>query len=260
MKREHGRILRPILDLGRADVLAYLKSRNIPFCTDSTNADTAYFRNRVRRKLVPLLDECFPDWRKTLPELGETQGLVKDFLKAETAKITFKPEFGRFLRTEEKNFFRNQQIIREEALFHVLDRLDPHKGRRIRRSELRKFAARQVRAADLGDFSLRNDDGWVTISRKDRAWKRGFTLLIKESGTYTVEGVTIQIDKENLPLVLRPSYGGDCIVKGKKKLKSADFRREQGLDKVITAEDRKGVAAFIGQKEGRSIFLKRGED
>jgi tRNA(Ile)-lysidine synthase len=48
-------ILRPLLTIPRADLLAYLATLNQPYRTDSTNADTAFTRNRIRAELLPLL-------------------------------------------------------------------------------------------------------------------------------------------------------------------------------------------------------------
>jgi tRNA(Ile)-lysidine synthase len=48
-------ILRPLLAIPRADLLDYLSALDQPFRTDSTNADTAFTRNRIRAELLPLL-------------------------------------------------------------------------------------------------------------------------------------------------------------------------------------------------------------
>ncbi len=48
-------ILRPLLTIPRTDLLTYLQSLSQPFRTDSTNADTAFTRNRIRAELLPLL-------------------------------------------------------------------------------------------------------------------------------------------------------------------------------------------------------------
>jgi tRNA(Ile)-lysidine synthase len=50
-----GTILRPLLSLPRTDLLDYLSALNQPFRTDSTNANTAFTRNRIRAELLPLL-------------------------------------------------------------------------------------------------------------------------------------------------------------------------------------------------------------
>lgn len=48
-------VVRPLLGVSRADVVDYLQSLAQSFRTDSTNADTAFTRNRIRAELLPLL-------------------------------------------------------------------------------------------------------------------------------------------------------------------------------------------------------------
>jgi tRNA(Ile)-lysidine synthase len=52
-------LLRPMLGLRRADVLAYLDELGQPYRHDHTNQDTQFTRNRIRHELLPLLAEQF---------------------------------------------------------------------------------------------------------------------------------------------------------------------------------------------------------
>lgn len=52
-------VIRPLLYLTRADIEAYCKERQLQYCQDSTNDDLAYTRNRIRRELLPYLEEHF---------------------------------------------------------------------------------------------------------------------------------------------------------------------------------------------------------
>ncbi len=52
-----GEVIRPLLELSRREVEAYLKAREIPFVVDSTNADTRYARNHLRARVLPALEE-----------------------------------------------------------------------------------------------------------------------------------------------------------------------------------------------------------
>jgi tRNA(Ile)-lysidine synthase len=54
-----GRVVRPLLEISRDDLRAYLASRDQPFCEDVTNADVSIPRNRVRHELLPLLRDRF---------------------------------------------------------------------------------------------------------------------------------------------------------------------------------------------------------
>lgn len=51
-----GRIIRPLLCLKRSEIEKYLSLNNMSYVTDSTNADNAYTRNRVRNDLIPYME------------------------------------------------------------------------------------------------------------------------------------------------------------------------------------------------------------
>jgi tRNA(Ile)-lysidine synthase len=50
-----GRIIRPLLSVGRDELRAYLATINQPFCDDESNRDIAIPRNKIRHELLPLL-------------------------------------------------------------------------------------------------------------------------------------------------------------------------------------------------------------
>ena len=53
-------LIRPLLRARRADVLAHLTRHRLPFAHDPSNADPRFARVRVRRELVPLLEDLSP--------------------------------------------------------------------------------------------------------------------------------------------------------------------------------------------------------
>jgi tRNA(Ile)-lysidine synthase len=50
-------LIRPLLSIPKADLLAYLKARKIRFREDTTNAVAEASRNKLRLKVVPLIEE-----------------------------------------------------------------------------------------------------------------------------------------------------------------------------------------------------------
>ncbi len=67
--------VRPMIEIERAEIEAYLKENGIPFRTDLTNLDTSITRNRIRHKLIPMLESEFnPRVKAALVKLGQTAG------------------------------------------------------------------------------------------------------------------------------------------------------------------------------------------
>lgn len=52
-------VIRPLLDIGRDELRAYLAAERQPYCEDESNVDLAIPRNRVRHELLPLLRERY---------------------------------------------------------------------------------------------------------------------------------------------------------------------------------------------------------
>ena len=66
-----GTLVRPLLRCSRQEILSYCAAHEIPFVTDSTNADTAYARNRIRSAVTPVLETLFDDLQKRVAETAE---------------------------------------------------------------------------------------------------------------------------------------------------------------------------------------------
>lgn len=60
MRPREGRVVRPLLGVGRAQVTAYCESRDLPWRDDPTNEDGTFARNRVRHGLAAALAEVHP--------------------------------------------------------------------------------------------------------------------------------------------------------------------------------------------------------
>ena len=58
---EKGYLVRPLLGFTKQEILQYCKERELNFVTDSTNADTAYARNRIRAEVLPVLESLYTD-------------------------------------------------------------------------------------------------------------------------------------------------------------------------------------------------------
>jgi len=199
------KICRPLLSFYKAEVIEYLKTKNIGWREDSTNADEKFLRNKIRRRLTPLLNEYFPSWKTNVAALAETQSLVAGFLVREAAlRIKWEEEDLNANRAKQRgqvkkvfsadlnNFFSQPQIIREEALFLGINKLfskqDNTPKKSIKRSVIRRFCSQEINSADLGSLRIRRENNKVLIFRESTEFfECGISRLIGIKTHYTHE-------------------------------------------------------------------------
>jgi tRNA(Ile)-lysidine synthase len=70
------RVVRPLLDVSRGDIEAYLVSQGISWRTDSTNGDPGFARNRMRHVVVPELERHFNP--RVVDTIARTAMLIED--------------------------------------------------------------------------------------------------------------------------------------------------------------------------------------
>ncbi|MFO0936757.1 MAG: tRNA lysidine(34) synthetase TilS [Gemmataceae bacterium] len=75
-------IIRPLLTLRRNDLLEYLRERNQPFRTDSSNHDERFTRNRIRHELLPLLTTYNPRIVEAVTRLAEQSRETSDWIES----------------------------------------------------------------------------------------------------------------------------------------------------------------------------------
>jgi len=81
-----GEIVRPLLTTRRRELEQYLQNKRQPWREDSTNVDARFTRNRVRKLVVPLLEQEFnPAVAENLAELAEIARGEEDYWENEIA-------------------------------------------------------------------------------------------------------------------------------------------------------------------------------
>ena len=65
-------VIRPLLDVTKAELLAYLADRKLTYCIDSTNDDIRYQRNRIRHRIIPELEAINPAVVDAIVRLGSS--------------------------------------------------------------------------------------------------------------------------------------------------------------------------------------------
>ena len=81
IRPRNGHILRPLLDMSRSDIEAYLRERGETYVTDSTNLEDEATRNKFRLNVIPLLRTINPraseNIHSTSKHLAEAERIVE---------------------------------------------------------------------------------------------------------------------------------------------------------------------------------------
>ncbi len=270
-----GLIIRPLIEVERRDVQAYLRARKMPYRQDETNRDCRYLRNRVRQRLIPYLQRNFEP--EVVRQLGRLAAICRD---EETVweRVTQKEMKRMILR-------KARQPLLDAGR---LSTLPPALGRRCVRAylrevkgDLRRFTFRDVEAVRglaegreavlPGMLALRREKGLISVKQKSASpvryeyeWNGKKNLVVPEAGL-SFSGKTVSrtsgrrkryddqrraiLDaaKVRLPLLVRSRREGDRYrplgAPGRKKLKE-----------IMRA---KGIAA--GDRDRHPVFLSGGE-
>lgn len=88
-------LIRPMLELTRMDVIAYLKESGQCWREDSSNQDHTFTRNRIRHELIPLLRTFNPQLHRSLGRLAEQADEVCESIDRITGEQLAKAELPR---------------------------------------------------------------------------------------------------------------------------------------------------------------------
>jgi tRNA(Ile)-lysidine synthase len=224
---EKKTILRPLLDVPREEILAYARKHKLEWIEDESNADETLTRNFVRRRIGPLLEHRFPQWKRSLAraakhfsrtEIGG-EALLRKFLQRRGLRAPTEAKLAEMLKQLTSGGARTL-IEHDGARLRVYrgkileDRGAgafapvPWKGERrlplpALGGELRFRRGRGIDASRLGRkaFEVRLRSGGERLQPDSRRPRRTLKNLFQEAGVPPWE-------RERMPLLY---CGGDLV-------------------------------------------------
>jgi tRNA(Ile)-lysidine synthase len=168
-----GLVIRPLIQVPRHDILAYLQAEQVPFREDPSNQERRYTRNRLRLDVLPLLQQQYN------PHLVESLCTTARLLAADEAAL--QAMAGEYFRAARLPSHRGEVRLRIAQLSNCLPALQ----RRVVREALRKvsgnlhgFTQRHI-AAVLQLCTATTGSKWVALPRRVIAERRYHVLHIR---------------------------------------------------------------------------------
>jgi tRNA(Ile)-lysidine synthase len=86
---------RPLLAVPGAEIRDWLQAQGVAWLTDPSNAHQQYTRNRIRARLLPVLDQAFPQFRQTFARsaahAAQAQSLLQELADEDLQRIGVPP-------------------------------------------------------------------------------------------------------------------------------------------------------------------------
>jgi len=87
---------RPLLGVSSTELRAWAREQDLTWIEDPSNADEAFTRNRIRKKILPHLMEAFPNFRQTLSRsashIAQAQSLLQELAQEDLSRVGIPPQ------------------------------------------------------------------------------------------------------------------------------------------------------------------------
>ena len=284
-----GPFLRPLLGCSRAQVLAYLDGLGQPWHEDLSNRDSRFLRNRVRHRLLPILDSEFPGFRTGLLVLSRKLSLVSDLVRAQAAGLHWTGS-GSGYSIDAREFAAAQPAVRAWSLLRLYDKFSPEGG--SRRLPWRFISPVIRRTTFPAEGTILRGHGALLSARAGRlgwgpvlatGFKKGYFIVVSEARTAEIREAGVRVffargpDSSSVgrggieflagmvrpPIILRSKRRGDFIrlaggAKSVKDLLIGMKVPEWERDRIPILTDRSGVLAVLGGALGYRTRARAG--
>lgn len=146
----HVHVGRPLLRLGRERLHAYALERNLDWREDLSNRDSSYARNRIRHRVIPMLENVLPGFRARLLAkariLAEEERELAAKGRALVEALANREGGGRFFRLEPEAFAESERLL--YAFRHLIEE---EMGERLPYGAVLSRLARLAESGRLGE-------------------------------------------------------------------------------------------------------------
>ncbi len=255
MAELRGRVVRPLLQVSRKQIMEYIAENELDYRIDATNLETVYTRNKIRHNVIPQLAEINPSFLDTMANnmrfIASAQGIVEAYAAEAYKRVV--TEDGERIRFDLKELrecegvdtllfmWLNRYGFGSDVVMQLYRSLDDIAGKQFYSQTHRLVIGKEslelgVRSEKLG---VRNEE-WEIENGELRVENGELKIKISEVDIEGFEVVKsgnvacLDADKLQYPLVLRRWKNGDWFIpfgmKGRKKL--SDFFADKKMNLI----------------------------
>lgn len=185
-----GRIVRPLLDCTRKEIEAYCAACGLSYAEDSTNADCAFARNRVRHRVVPELRALNPSVERAMSRLMRLAAQDEAYLENQASAAL--EAAGTPDKTPHTYAAAALELLPEAILFRALRQASCAAGARPEERHVESLRAllRQGGACALpGGVNATVRRGILEFTNAPEDAVAPFCVPVEPGGAYTFGGI-----------------------------------------------------------------------
>ena len=117
--KENNKVIRPLLNFSREEILQYIEENNLKWREDSSNKKTDYLRNKLRLEVLPQFKETnealLKNFQKTQKNLQSSRNLIDDYMA-----LVYKLVVSKSTDCYKINIQKLKELPHTEALLYEL--------------------------------------------------------------------------------------------------------------------------------------------
>ena len=276
----NGSVVRPLLCVNREEIERYLQAKRQAYVVDSTNLQPDVLRNKIRLQLIPLMEQILPNSSRNISKtslfVSEAEKVFDNSMKSQIFSAV---KVGKDNRSQSVTIAALHELPSAESFLH--EWLQPYGFNSAQES--------QILTHSIGDsgkvfysptHALLIDRDQLILEPIQPALK---TLKIPETGSYAYTDdihlkielenavrisksdtcITVDAEKVQMPLTLRPVVSGDRFsplgMKGQKLV--SDFMTDLKLNlfekhrQLVLADATDRIVWLVGRRIDNSVKI-----
>ncbi len=215
-----GNVIRPVLDLTRAEIEEYCRNHNLEYITDSTNSENEYTRNKIRHFIIPNIEEQFnKNFVNTVSRNGEIIKAEDNYINQATDAF--------FLSAVNGNEMNLTMLCKQHTA--------------IKRRAIKRFIAQSVGRNDISSDFIEDALSMISKGRsgKEVSLPNGYAARLEYDRLVAVKQENIKDYEYKAEIgkkIKIPEYGVEILIeraKGKQKDDARYFSNVNESDIVI---------------------------
>ncbi|MDT7831009.1 tRNA lysidine(34) synthetase TilS [Flavobacteriaceae bacterium S356] len=276
----NGNIVRPLLAFSRDQITMFAIKTGIEWREDKSNASVKYIRNKVRHKILPVLQDINPNildsFKKTLEHLNESQDMIDAEIQKVSENIITKDNLG-ILKMNIDEILKLSypkaylyQVLKKYGFTEwndVVSLLSAQSGKQVFAKEYRLLKDRQFLMLTKTEATVSQNKVYEILETMDKI-DIPISLHMQATKEKVIKSsVDILVDKDllNFPLHVRKWGYGDYIcpigMQGTKKLSQLFKDRKLSLiDKEnvwLLTDAMDTIIWVIGMRQDRRFSVSK---